>query len=168
MTDSAPIVVAGEALIDLVPSGGGELRAHPGGGPFNTARAAARLGAPVAFLGRLSSDRFGVQLRAVLESDGVATHSAIATDDPTTLAVAEVDSDGAATYRFYAAGTSAPGLTAAQAASALPDQAAMLCVGTLGLVFEPSAGALEDLVAAAGGGRVLPRGPQRPPAAGPG
>ena len=31
----------------------------PGGGPFNTARTIGRLGGQVAFLGRLSTDRFG-------------------------------------------------------------------------------------------------------------
>src|SRR4051812_32174137 len=155
MTNAGTVVLAGEALVDLVPAADGTLRPHPGGGPFNTARAAARLGAPVAFLGRLSSDRFGVQLRAVLEGDGVAVHTAIATDDPTTLAIAEVGAGGAATYRFYVEGTSAPGLTAAEAAAALPPDAAMLCVGTLGLVFDPSAGALEDLVAGAGEGVLV-------------
>ena len=36
------------------------------------------------------------------------------TDDPTTLAVAEVDHEGVARYRFYERGTSAPGLTAVE------------------------------------------------------
>jgi fructokinase len=41
------IVVGGEALIDLVPAGDGTLAAHPGGGPFNTARSLGRLERPV-------------------------------------------------------------------------------------------------------------------------
>src|SRR4051812_31625641 len=142
MTNAGTVVLAGEALVDLVPAGDGTLRPHPGGGPFNAARAAARLGAPVAFLGRLSSDRFGATLRAALAGDGVALDAAVATGDPTTLALAEVDADGAAAYRFYVDGTSAPGLDDAR----LPDGATMLCVGTLGLVFDPSASALERLV----------------------
>ena len=39
------IVVAGEALIDLIPTPAGDLGVHPGGGPFNTARWLGRLGA---------------------------------------------------------------------------------------------------------------------------
>src|SRR4029079_4617092 len=46
------ILVAGEALIDLVPSSetAEELAAHPGGGPFNAARTIGRLERPVAYL----------------------------------------------------------------------------------------------------------------------
>ena len=48
------IAVAGEALIDLVVSPGGQVAAHPGGGPYNAARTLARLGAGPTFLGRLA------------------------------------------------------------------------------------------------------------------
>ena len=114
------IVVAGEALVDLVPGQDDALRAHPGGGPFNTARTIGRLGQPVAFLGRLSSDRFGRTLEAMLEADGVGLGSVVRTDEPTTLALAEVDAAGAARYRFYERATSAPGLEPADALAALP------------------------------------------------
>src|ERR671921_546217 len=60
------ILVGGEALYDLVLEGDEELRAHPGGGPFNAARTVARLGERVAYLGRLSTDRFGSTLRRML------------------------------------------------------------------------------------------------------
>ncbi|MGW0873110.1 PfkB family carbohydrate kinase, partial [Streptomyces sp. NPDC002740] len=56
------IVVAGEALIDLVPQGTGalaELRPALGGGPYNTAVALGRLGSPTAFCSRTSHDAFG-------------------------------------------------------------------------------------------------------------
>ena len=57
------IVVAGEALIDLILYPDLRLTAVAGGGPFNTARTIGRLGGEVAFVGRLSTDRFGVMLR---------------------------------------------------------------------------------------------------------
>src|SRR6185312_5783484 len=107
----AVIVVGGEALYDLVLQGTAEdLRGHPGGGPFNTARTLGRLERPVAYLGRLSSDQFGQRLESLLVDDGVDLGSVVRTDDPTTLALAEVDHDGVARYRFYERGTSAPGL----------------------------------------------------------
>ena len=96
----ATIVVAGEALIDLIVASDGRISAIPGGGPYNTARTIARLGGDVAFVGRLSSDRFGRTLRAALTADGVRLDLVSATDDPTTLAVAELDSHGTASYRF--------------------------------------------------------------------
>ena len=64
------IVVAGEALVDLVEEGG-VLRAVPGGGPFNTAIALGRLGLPVAYLGTLSRDDYGGVLAGLLADASV-------------------------------------------------------------------------------------------------
>jgi fructokinase len=146
------IVVAGEALVDLVPEdGGGALRPLLGGGPFNAARAAARAGARVSFLGRVSADALGRRVRAALVGDGVGVDCVVETEAPTTLALAEVGGDGGAAYRFYVDGTSAPGLTGADVARALAGvDMEVLCVGTLGLVFEPSASALVELVGSVG------------------
>src|SRR6185436_3146661 len=102
-------LVAGEALIDLVPESDAidALAAHPGGGPFNTARTIARLERPVAYLGRLSRDRFGQRLESLLAGDGVRLDAIVHTDEPTTLALADVDELGVARYRFYTEGTAA-------------------------------------------------------------
>jgi fructokinase len=143
-------VVTGEALVDLVLARDGSLVGHPGGGPYNVARTIGRLEQPVAYLGRISNDGFGARLRAELCADGVIADGLVATDAPTTLALAELDDAGVARYRFYADGTSAPGLTLEEATRALPHDAAVLYVGTLGLVFEPLATTLETLVARAG------------------
>src|ERR1700742_1156834 len=104
------IVVGGEALVDLVPHAAGELRAHAGGGPYNTARTLGRLAQPVHYLGCLSDDGFGRRLREQLREDGVELDTVVDTGLPTTLALAEVDATGSATYRFYSDGTSAPAL----------------------------------------------------------
>jgi fructokinase len=154
------ILVAGEALVDLVPGEDGTLSPYPGGGPFTTARALGRLGRPVAFAGRLGTDRFGEQMAAMLAADGVALDAAERTNDPTTLALAEVDADGAAAYRFYTEGTSAPGLQAAAI-----DVAAVLHVGTLGLVLEPMASAVEALVGRLAGRALVMVDPNIRPAA---
>ena len=106
--EPAVIVVAGEALIDLIVLPDGRLVPAPGGGPYNTARAIARLEVPVAWIGGLSSDRFGRMLEAGLVRDGVSLDLVQRTDLPTTLALAELDEDGVAAYRFYVDGTSAP------------------------------------------------------------
>jgi fructokinase len=140
------IVVAGEALVDLVLDDSAEVRAHPGGGPFNVSRTIARLEQPVCYLGRISSDRLGSLLLRTLEEDGVRLDSVVATHEPTTLALAELDGRGGASYRFYAEGTSAAGLTTEEAGSALPPQVDMLHLGTLGLMLEPTATALESVL----------------------
>jgi fructokinase len=150
------IVVAGEALVDLVPDADGGFAVHAGGGPFNAARTLGRLARPVAFLGRLSTDRLGGRLREALVADGVALVPGLDTAAPTTLAVAEVDPAGTASYGFYTEGTSAPGLTPDAALDALPGRVSMLHVGTLGLVLEPIAHAIEAVVErVAGSGLVL-------------
>jgi fructokinase len=139
------VVVAGEALIDLVVGQDGSVGAFPGGGPYNTARTIARLGVACCFLGRLSTDRFGRRLTDELAADGVGLELAQMTDDPTTLALAELDAAGGAAYRFYLEGTSAPGL----AEAVLPPDAAAVHVGTLGLRLEPIGSSLERLVVGA-------------------
>jgi fructokinase len=138
--------VTGEALVDLVLARDGNLYAHPGGGPYNVARTIGRLEQPVTYLGRISTDGFGKRLRAELDDAGVRGDAIVATDEPTTLALAELDAAGAARYRFYDSGTSAPGLTLQAAAAALPDRVGTFYLGTLGLVFEPMASTLEALV----------------------
>jgi fructokinase len=134
-------VVVGEALVDLVVALDGTVTAHLGGGPFNAARSAGRLGAPVSFLARVSDDRFGAMIRESLAADGVDLSAIVTTTDPTTLAVAELDERGAATYRFHLVDTSAPGLTVDDALECVPDDVSVLCLGTLGLLLSPLADA---------------------------
>jgi fructokinase len=159
------IVVAGEALVDIVGGRDGGLVGHPGGGPYNVARTVGRLEQPVEFLGRLSTDGFGARLRRELEADGVGTNSVVATEAPTTLALAELDDAGHAVYRFYAAGTSAPGLTLEAASRVLPGRLETLYVGTLGLVFEPIASTLEQLAGQVGDDTLVALDPNIRPAA---
>jgi fructokinase len=146
-TDGGVILVGGEALFDVVAGDTEALEAHPGGAAFNAARTIARLEQPAAYLGRLSTDRFGARLERILVADGVSLEAVVGTDDPTTLALAELGDGGSvARYHFYTQGTSAPGLTSEAALSALPDNVATLFVGTLGLVLEPMASAYEAVV----------------------
>ncbi|HVQ23386.1 MAG TPA: PfkB family carbohydrate kinase [Candidatus Saccharimonadia bacterium] len=144
------IIVAGEALIDRIVQPDGREVAVPGGGPFNTARTIGRLDGEVAFLGRLSTDRSGMALRAMLAADGVDLRWIVSTDAPTTEAIAELDAHGAASYRFQLDGTAAPGLEPADVLSALRSEPAAVHVGSLGLVAEPIASALEAGMAAIG------------------
>ena len=135
MSEDRPIVVTGEALVDLVVASDGDLRGHPGGGPYNVARTIARLAQRVLYLGRISRDPLGDRLRRQLACDGVDLSAAVATDALTTLAMAQVDSAGVARYRFYERETSARGLTVEEARAALPARIGTLYLGTLGLVL---------------------------------
>jgi fructokinase len=143
------IVVAGESLIDLISTDPGQLIAHCGGGPFNTAQALARLGQRVSFLGSISDDALGLRLRTRLVEEGVGVDTLVATPLPTTLALAEIDETGSAHYRFYTEATAEPALTAPQALAALPAAYDALYVGGLGLALEPIGDAIAGLVQAA-------------------
>ena len=136
------ITVVGEALIDLVVAADDSVTATPGGAPYNVARACARLGAPVSLVAAVSTDRFGQRLMADLAADGVTTEHVQPSESPSTLAVADLDADGAATYRFYLDGTSAVTLTAVP----LPSTTRAVVAGGLGLAVEPMASAVERMV----------------------
>ncbi|MEU5026915.1 carbohydrate kinase family protein [Streptomyces milbemycinicus] len=148
------IVVAGEALIDLVPdrpatAGPAADPALPallprrGGGPYNTAVALGRLGSPTAFCSRISTDGFGEALMAGLQEDGVDTALVQRGAEPTTLAVASIASDGSAGYGFYVEGTAD---RLFELPEALPDSVRAMCFGTCSLVLEPGATAYESLL----------------------
>ncbi|MGY0023190.1 carbohydrate kinase family protein [Streptomyces sp. cg35] len=153
------IVVAGEALIDLVPqaadTGDGAapgpaalrpLAPRLGGGPYNTAVALGRLGSPVAFCSRVSRDAFGEALLGGLRTAGVDVSPVQRGDEPTTLAVASIGEDGSAGYSFYVEGT-------ADRLFAVPDALAQgtraVSFGTCSLVLEPGATAYEELMRSA-------------------
>ncbi|QCQ89912.1 carbohydrate kinase family protein [Rhodococcus sp. SGAir0479] len=130
------ILVCGEALVDLVPTGETTYDARLGGGPFNVAVTLGRLGSSVALCSRISTDPFGERLFEALAGAGVDTRLVQRGPEPTTLAVAGLDPDGGARYTFYADGT-ADRLVADP--GTLPASVRAVSVGTLSLVFEPGA-----------------------------
>jgi fructokinase len=155
------ILVGGEALVDLVPAPTtapgelGPLLPLPGGGPYNVAITLGRLGAPVRFLSRLSTDGFGDALCDRLTLSGVDTSMVQRGPEPTALAVAGIGLDGSARYSFHLDGTADrevayPG--------PLPAEITTVSLGTLSLLLEPGASRYERLLrehAATGGLTVL-------------
>ncbi|MFF0430984.1 carbohydrate kinase [Streptomyces sp. NPDC004327] len=145
------VTVLGECVADAftVPApapGELSLRVLPGGGPANTAVALARLGTPARFLGRLSDDVFGRLFRAHLESSGVDLTAAVRAPEPSTLAVAELDGRGQASYSFHAQGTADWQWTADELAATDLASTACLHSGSLALVREPGAAVVEEFL----------------------
>jgi fructokinase len=138
------VVVAGEALIDLIEDDTGR-RPHPGGGPFNTAVSLGRLGVPVGFFGRLSEDAFGRLLDERLAGSGVDRRYVLHGQAPTPLAVVHAKSDGDHDFSFYLAGTAYADVTVADLPE-LEQEVAALHVGTLALATDPPAAAFEELI----------------------
>jgi fructokinase len=139
------ILVAGESLIDLIVGPRGDVHASAGGGPFNTARTIARLGQPVRFLGRFSADPFGVMLTTKLAEDQVELALPEQVAEPTALAIVSLDDAGVARYWFHLTGTAGFVLDQPSAEQALQADVTALHVGSLGLVVEPMAAAVESL-----------------------
>jgi fructokinase len=104
------ILVIGEALIDLIQVGD-QYKPVVGGANANVALALARRGEPQRFLGRISNDGFGKQIRNRLSSNSVDLTWSISAKEPTTLAIANIDSAGVASYAFYINGTADWGWT---------------------------------------------------------
>lgn len=107
------IIVAGEALIDLIGHEGDDAGYRPvvGGANANVAMALARSGVPHKFLARISNDSFGQKISNHLLSYGVDLGMAIAASEQTTLAIATLDPKGVASYSFYINGTADWGWT---------------------------------------------------------
>lgn len=77
--------------------------ARPGGAPANTAVAAARLGVPTAFCGRISTDAHGEMLLTHLQASGVRLELVERGPEPT--AIAHVERDPTPVFRFEGEGT---------------------------------------------------------------
>jgi fructokinase len=133
------IWVCGEVLIDVLPTG-----PVVGGGPANTAKALARLGHAVDFVGGISTDAYGQMARKELERDGVGLGLTLESNKPTCTATVQLDNAGSATYTFVIDGTA----TFDFLPSWLPDperlKPSVLHIGTLATVVEPGAAALFD------------------------
>jgi fructokinase len=133
------IVVAGEALVDLVPDAAptsptgaqGHLRPLPGGSPFNVAIGLGRLGIQASYLGPLSDDGFGDLLAERLDEAGVTRELAGRSQLPTSLAMVHLDAAAHASYRFYLEGTSATSLTMGDVASLDTSSALHVSLGAL-------------------------------------
>ncbi|KPY45356.1 carbohydrate kinase family protein [Pseudomonas syringae] len=67
------VVVFGEALTDIVQHAPGQWSGHPGGAPWNVARALSRLGVPTAFAGSISTDSLGDEIARQSREAGLDT-----------------------------------------------------------------------------------------------
>lgn len=101
------ICFIGEVLIDFTPAGisdnGNTLfERNPGGGPANSAVAAAVLGAPSYFMGMAGYDEFGKFLKRTFEDKNVDTNGFVYNKTTnTTLAFVQLDETGNRSFSFY-------------------------------------------------------------------
>lgn len=145
------LAVLGEAVVDLVDQGGDRYRAHPGGSPLNVAVGLGRLQRRCELHARISADAFGRLFRRHLAASGVDPRGLVAAAEPSTLAVASLGPDGAASYDFWVTGTADWQWTAAELAAPLHPDAVSLHTGSMALEVEPGASMILDLLRRLGG-----------------
>jgi fructokinase len=94
------VLVAGEALVDVVHRRDGAVDRHPGGSPANVAVGLARLDHDVVLATRIGDDEDGALLHEHLAADGVRLAPGSLVTGRTSTATAVLDALGAATYVF--------------------------------------------------------------------
>lgn len=97
---TTPILVVGEALIDIVHAADGTVAEHPGGSPANVALTLARLGEDAHLLTWIGEDAYGSIVRRWLDSSGVTLVPQSTCAAKTSVAVARLDPSGSAQYEF--------------------------------------------------------------------
>lgn len=142
------VAVCGENLIDMVPSEHGKdlFQACPGGCPYNSAIAAARLGVHTWFIGKTSKDFLGDKIILKLQSSGVDTSLLLRADQAMTLAFVERDPAGNAKYAFYSEGAADRCYYPEDLPPALPEACCFMLVGSISLVQEPSGSTICSLI----------------------
>lgn len=135
-TADSSVWVAGEALIDLVPTSGG-LTPIVGGGPANTAKALAKLGIATSFIGGISNDFYGVSIKKELE--GIDLSLSLECELPTALAEINLSSSGSASYQFKLENTATFNFQNSWLPMGSPR---LLYTGSLATLVEPGASAL--------------------------
>jgi fructokinase len=136
----SPILVVGEALVDVVLRSDGSRREFPGGSPLNVAVAASRLGTPTVLAAQLGDDEHGELIRRHVEASGVRVHT-VPPAHHTATATAHIQADGAADYDFDI--TWNP--------ESFPDPAEFAAVhtGSIGMALGPGSDRVLELLTAA-------------------
>jgi fructokinase len=144
------IICCGEALLDMIrtqiPGSGEAFLPLPGGSPYNTAIAIGRLGIPVKFIGRLSTDFFGETLVKRLRDNRVGDELLIRSKQNTALAFVKLEKNKDPQYVFYTEGTAGLSLTTEELPAKLPADTRCIHFGSIAMTMEPIASAIEALI----------------------
>ncbi len=96
------LVVAGETIVDMIARADQPMSfdAHLGGGPYNVAKAAAKMGQETGYISPLSKDSFGDAFVAEMERLGVQA-LAPRSEKSSGLAIVQTDESGHPSYVFH-------------------------------------------------------------------
>ena len=170
-TQTYDVVALGELLIDFTENGSSDqgnplFEANPGGAPCNVLAMLQKLGKKTAFIGKVGTDMFGTQLRAVAEAAGISMEGLVTDQETrTTLAFVKTLPGGDRNFSFYRNPGADMKLTPDEIPEALVSGARIFHFGTLSLTHEPVRSATQKAVALAkAAGAIISFDPNlRPP-----
>jgi len=147
------VVCLGEALVDrLGPMGGNPALDLPvddrlGGAPVNVACGLARLGTPVAFIGRLGADGIGARFLELFQQRAIdASGVQLDLQRPSRIVLVRRAWDGERQFQGFAGDRSAGFADQALTGVVLPSDAVWLLIGTIPLATQTSAATLQGIV----------------------
>jgi fructokinase len=114
-----------------------------------------RLGAPVAFAGRISTDFFGNMLVGRLAKNGVETRHIVRTGQNTTLAFVKLEAGSEPQYAFYTENCADRSLELSDLPHPLPRDTHAILYGSISMTMEPIASSLESYIQRLGGASNL-------------
>ena len=161
------IGVCGEALIDFTPNEAEDKVSYtprPGGSPCNVAIGLARLGKRAAFIGKISSDRFGDMLHANLESNEVDVSWTVRGSESTALAFVIPEGKGGHDFAFYGENTAEQSMSVRDVPKSFPDDVTTLHFGSYSLMLGTTAETYEELMRRECDRRVISLDPNVRPA----
>lgn len=133
-----PILVIGEALIDIVHPQNGQVSEYAGGSPANVAITLSRLGQSARLFSWFGSDAHGELLMQHLTESGVELIPGSQEAPRTSTALARLDETGAAQYEFE--------IEWKLPHTDIPETLAAVHIGSIAAVLEPGASAVATIV----------------------
>lgn len=138
------IVTLGESMIDFIGS-----EAFLGGCPLNVSIATSRLGSNVAYIGKISSDEYGIRiLNKLIEEIIFFDPSICASPLPTSYSRATVGAGGDVSYEFNFTDTASMSVTREEILEGFKMIVDLdyVFIGSVGLTLDPSATEIEGVV----------------------
>lgn len=138
------VLVIGEALVDVVQYLDGTTRNIPGGSPANTAVALSRLGVNTFMKARMSTDKYGIQIKKYLTDQSINLNHSLFVNDPSSVIEAQIQSDGSAKYSANLVGASDYGWQKDELNQEIDSEIKVVHLGSLTSYVQPGATNVEN------------------------
>lgn len=141
------LVIAGETIVDLIeiPGRRGQFASFTGGGPYNVAKAAAKMDVDTGYLSPVSTDSFGDDFAAEMRQLNIVALSPRSVA-PSGLAIVRKDETGHPSYSFYRDSAADRDIDMARIVDAMPRDARAFYVGGLAIADGNDADVWADFV----------------------